>query len=65
MTGTLLKGGAKTVLAPLRLYFTANRYIERGAQHAAFGGFLRDELQSFTGSWWRTIKTGERGMARG
>lgn len=60
ITGMLLKGGAKAVLAPLKAFFLVNRAIERGAQHAALGGFARDELQAFTGSWIQTLKTSQK-----
>jgi hypothetical protein len=60
-TRVLLRGGAKAVLAPLKLFFAVNRHvIERGALHAGTGGFIRDEIQQFTGSWLQTLRTSEK-----
>jgi hypothetical protein len=56
----ILSRGGATLLAPLKAFFVANRGIERGAQHAAEGHLLRDQIQEITGMWMQTLRTSEQ-----
>jgi hypothetical protein len=56
----MVKHGGAALIAPLKAFFVVNRAIERGAQHAARGHLLRDQIQEFTGSWLQTLRTSEK-----
>jgi hypothetical protein len=62
MTGLLLKGGGKAIIAPLDMIFTINRVGEAGLQRAAFGKSVRRDAQEFTQNWLKTVKLGEKAM---
>jgi hypothetical protein len=63
ITGMLLKGGGKALLAPLKLIFAINRAGEHGLQMAAFGKSVRREAQDFTRAWHKTLILSEKAMA--
>jgi hypothetical protein len=47
-------------MTPANLFFKTNRIIENVANRAAFGHEARRDLQSFTGSWTKSIALGKK-----
>ena len=43
-------------------FFAANRLIESAAQHQALGKGIREDIQAFTGSWWKTIRLADESL---
>jgi hypothetical protein len=62
LTGMLLGGGAKAILAPLKAIFAINRVGEAGLQRAAFGKAVRREAEEFTQSWFQTLHLGQAAL---
>lgn len=63
MTGMLLRGGGKALLAPLDAVF----YLTRGGesqiiQRAALGQSVRREIQEFTGDWHQTVRLSQKAL---
>jgi hypothetical protein len=58
----VVKQMADLVTMPLHAFFNANYFIERGAQHAAFGKQVRRDVADFTGSWWRSVLMGRNAV---
>jgi hypothetical protein len=48
------------LFGPLRGYFAFNRLIELGPQLAALGKSVREDVQAFTGSYFETLRMGEK-----
>jgi hypothetical protein len=62
VTGMLLKGGGKVLMAPIHAIFAINRAGEAGLQRAAFGKAVRRDAEEFTRSWAKTLNLGQKAM---
>jgi hypothetical protein len=62
VTGMLLKGGGKGLMAPLHAIFAVNRAGEAGLQRAAFGKAVRRDAEEFTRSWAKTLNLGQKAL---
>ena len=50
------------VMMPANLFFKANRVIENVANRAEFGHTARRDMQSFTGSWTKSVALGQKAV---
>lgn len=54
----MLQMGGRAFLAPFKVVFEGNKFIERGVQNVALGHRARREVQEVTGSWLKAANMG-------